>query len=95
MTNLEGPGLYVQHSDYKSTDTFLDANTVKSVVIGRIWSTFFPGDQVPFGVVGEDSALYAFDGKATFGNLDLTTFAYTSFSYNGVAPVDVCAELAD
>ena len=45
-------------------------------------------------MVGEDSASYAFDGKVSITQ-DLNTFVYTSFSYNGVAPVDVCAELAD
>ena len=80
-------------SDFKATDTFVDANTVNSVIIGRVWVQFYPGDQGPFGVVGANGAAYAFDGQLSY-TLDLNTFAFTSFSYKGPV-VDLCAELAD
>ena len=93
MTNLEGPGSYIQYSDYKATDTFLDANTAQSVIIGKVWVQFYPGDQGPLGVVGANGGAYAFDGQVSL-TLDLNTFLYTSISYKGPV-VDLCAELAD
>jgi hypothetical protein len=50
---------------------------------------FYPGDQGPFGEVGEPGALYAFAGTSSV-TVDLNTFAYTAFSYQG-SVTDLCA----
>jgi len=92
LTNLETGTSYRQYSRYDVTDTFTDATTLQEVVNGRIVVQFFPGDIGPFGEVGENGALMAFVGTLTL-TLDLDTFAYTSFSYQGTV-TDLCAILA-
>ena len=91
MTNLEGPGSYIQLSDFKATDTFVDANTV-NLHHHRRSGCSYPDDQGPFGVVGANGAARV--RRPVVVTLDLNTFAFTSFSYKGPV-VDLCAELAD
>ena len=63
-------------------ETFPNADTALGVVSGKIFAQFFPGDQGPFGEVGENGGLFGLGGKSSF-TLDLNTFLYTSFSNQG------------
>jgi hypothetical protein len=92
VTLTNGDASYLQVSRFMETDTFPDADTVKIVVNGQVMIQFYPGDQGPFGEVGEPGALYAFDGTVS-ATVDLNTFVVTSFSNEGTA-TDLCAILA-
>ena len=80
VTLTNGDASYLQVSRFQATDTFPDADTLVSVGDGRYMIQFYPGDQGPFGEVGENGALYAFVGTSSF-TADLNTFLITSFSY--------------
>jgi hypothetical protein len=59
LTNLEAPAeTYVWRTNAYLTQTFLDDATLQIVVSGRVLNFFFPGEQGPFGVVGEDGAFF-------------------------------------
>jgi hypothetical protein len=91
FTNLDTGKTYIWHSDYRELDTFPDADTALGVFSGKVFSSFFPGDQGPFGEVGENGAIFGFTGKTSF-TLDLNTFLYTGFSNQGTV-TDICAAL--
>ena len=92
MTNLETGTSYFRKSRFVVTDTFTDATTLQEVIDGRVNIQFFPGDQGPFGEIGENGGWFAFVGTVTL-TLDLDTLAYTSFSYQGTV-TDLCEILA-
>lgn len=93
LTNGADPEqTYLWTTNAHDTETILDDGSIQAVTNGRILYWFFPGDQGPFGVVGENGALFGFVGdvSATF---DANTFQITSFSWAGTA-TELCAELA-
>jgi hypothetical protein len=93
LTNLETGTAYIQRSRFTATDTYdPDANDVLSVTSGRFIINFFPGDQGPFGKVGESGALFAFAGRVQT-TFDLDTEIVISFSYEGTV-TDLCGVLS-
>jgi hypothetical protein len=94
LTNLDTGTSYVQRARFTETDTYDPvSNDVLIAQSGLFAADFFPGDQGPFGAVGDNGAIFAFVGqiKAT---LDLDTNQVTSFSYAGTVTEDVCQLLA-
>jgi hypothetical protein len=79
LTNLETGDSFTQVSRYKETDTPLGADELLIEISGRIFISFFPGDQGPFGEVGEPGLLLSVIGHQRI-TLDLDTFAFTSYS---------------
>ena len=93
FTNLDTGTSYFQKSRFQETDVYDEAtNTVFSEASGRFYTQFYPGDQGPFGEVGENGALYLFDGSNSI-TFDPDTEVYASFSYTGTV-TDLCAILA-
>ena len=93
LTNLDTGTSYEQKSRYQFTDVYDEAtNTAFSDGGGRYYFNFYPGDQGPFGEVGENGALYLFVGSNSL-TFDLDTELITSFSYTGTV-TDLCAILA-
>jgi hypothetical protein len=93
LTNLDTGTSYFQRSAFAETDTYdPETNTILDVTSGRWFENFFPGDQGPFGEVGENGALFAVVGHAQL-TVDLDTGRITSFSYVGTV-TDLCPLLA-
>jgi hypothetical protein len=94
LTNLETPEQSIDWKNrWNASETFdPEANSIISEFSGRLLFTFFPGDQGPFGTVGENGAFFAFVGLVEI-TMDADTGVVTSFSLNGSA-TDVCALLA-
>jgi hypothetical protein len=95
-------GAYVNMAtgaQYPTEDTFRDVSTYDEstgILVGletgqTTWS-FLPGDIGPFGVVGENGALYHFIGTVSY-TYDLNVFQVLDFSYAGSVE-DVCAALS-
>jgi hypothetical protein len=83
---------YFQPSRYHPTETIdFESNTAVVELNGRIWTTFFPGDQGPNGEV-EEYLQYEFRGTQEY-TIDLDTGLFFAFSYQGTY-VDICAALA-
>ena len=94
FTNLETGAVYDDWtSQYRSLDTYDPVtNTSLFEVHGRFWAYFFPGDQGPFGLVGEPGAFFGTVGHVTL-TVDAATGVFTSYSLNGQT-TDICAELS-
>ena len=93
MTNLETGDTFLQRSRYKETDIPVAGTNDQLIEIsGRYALQLFPGDQGPFGEVGENGALLSVVGHQTF-RFDLDTEVTTAYSLKGKA-TDICAELA-
>jgi hypothetical protein len=93
LTNLDTGTSYVHRSTFTATDTYdPETNTILEVASGRSLLNLFPGDQGPFGEVGENGALFAMVGHSQL-TFDLDTGQITSFSYVGTV-TDVCPLLA-
>jgi hypothetical protein len=93
LTNLETEQSIDWKNRWNTWETFdPEANSIISEFSGRLLFTFFPGDQGPFGTVGENGAFFAFVGRVEL-TMDADTGVITSFSLNGSA-TDVCALLA-
>jgi hypothetical protein len=93
LTNLDTGTSIVHGSRFTETDTYdPETNDIFSVASGTLLLNLYPGDQGPFGEVGENGALFAVVGtnQLTF---DLDTGQVTSFSYVGTV-TDVCPLLA-
>jgi hypothetical protein len=93
LTNLDTGESIVHHSSYKQTLSYDPiGNDFLIELSGRIFAQFFPGEEGPFGEVGEDGALLSLAGyfQATW---DLDTELYTSFSMDGKV-TDLCTLLS-
>jgi hypothetical protein len=84
---------------YSTSDTYRDVSTYDDstgILVGSEWGSttwsFLPGDQGPFGIVGENGALYHFIGTVSY-TYDLNVFQFVQFSFTGSVE-DVCAALA-
>jgi hypothetical protein len=99
---LRAKGAYVNvdtGARYPTEDTFRDLSTydgATNILVGletgtTTWS-FLPGEIGPFGVVGENGALYHFVGTVSY-TYDLNVFQLVQFSYTGSVE-DVCAALS-
>jgi hypothetical protein len=91
--NLETGARYPSEDTYRDVSTY-DAAT--GILVGSesgpsTWS-FLPGDQGPFGVVGEHGALYHFIGTISY-TYDLNVFQVLRFSFTGSVE-DVCTALS-
>ena len=94
FTNLDEEASYEQKSRYQFTDVYDEAtNTIFSEGAGRFYVVLWPGDQGPFGEVGENGALYSIVGSVSY-TLDLDTFLVTSFELSAGTATDICAILA-
>jgi hypothetical protein len=86
-------------AQYPTEDTFRDVSTFDpntNILLGletgqSTWS-FLPGDQGPFGVVGENGGLYHFIGTLSY-TYDLNDFQVLQFSFTGSVE-DVCATIS-
>jgi hypothetical protein len=76
-----------QSSDWKNRWNAWQTSTVFEAS-GRLLFSFFPGDQGPFGTVGENGALFGLVGHTEI-TFDADTGAITSFSLDGQA-IDIC-----
>jgi hypothetical protein len=83
LTNLDSGASILWRSRYRQT-----ANSGT----GRFFFLFFPGDQGPFGLVGEPGALLGLIGHFEL-TADPDTGVITSFTLNGQA-TDLCAVLS-
>lgn len=94
FTNLDTGAVYDDWtSQYRTLETYEPVtNEVIGQTSGRIWTTFWPGDAGPSGVVGEAGAFFGFVGNVEI-TMDADTFVFTSFSLDGTA-TDICAELS-
>ena len=93
LTNLETGDTFVQRTRAKITDIFdPETNEIVEEISGRIFINLYPGDQGPFGEVGEDGAVLSIIGhqRLTF---DADTFVVTSYSLDGQA-LDLCPLLS-
>jgi len=93
LTNLDTGTSYLQVSRYEITEVYDEAaNDALGEGHGRIAWSFYPGDQGPFGEVGENGEFYSLiaDFRYTF---DLDTELVTSFEFSGSA-TDLCQILA-
>ncbi len=91
--NMETGAEYPTEDTYRDVSTYDDAT---GILVGSesgptTWS-FLPGDQGPFGVVGENGGLYHFIGTVSY-TYDLNVFQILQFSFTG-SVVDVCAALS-
>ena len=92
LTNLDTGASYQHYSRYEIIER-IDANNLDHVTInGTFLVQFYPGDQGPFGTVGENGALYGLIGHSE-GTLDLNADVVTSWKTDGQAQ-DVCRILA-
>jgi len=93
LVNLETGASFVQKTRATVTETFDPvANDLFFEISGRIFVSFLPGDQGPFGEVGADGALFSVIGHQRF-RLDLDENLITSYSLNGQA-IDICPFLS-
>lgn len=89
VTNLETGDSFLQRTRAKITQTVdPEANEVLFEISGRILINLYPGDQGPFGEVGEDGLVASVIGHQRF-TADLDTEVVTSYSLDGQA-TDVC-----
>ena len=93
FTNLDTDKSYLQRSRFQFTGVYDEAtNALLDQGGGRFYFQFYPGDQGPFGEVGENGAMYIFYGRASY-TLDFDTELVTSWEYSGEV-TDLCAILA-
>jgi hypothetical protein len=92
LTNLETGDSFVQVSRYRDITFDAAANDAFIETSGRIFITFLPGDQGPFGEVKSPGLLLSVIGHQSF-TLDLDANAITAYSLDGQA-TDVCALLS-
>lgn len=86
-------------AQYPTEDIFTDVSKLDpttNILVGletgqSTWS-FLPGDQGPYGVVGENGAMYHIIGTLSY-TYDLNDFQVLRFSFSGSAE-DVCAALS-
>ena len=92
FTNLETGATYVQRSRGLPTETF-DATTESwhITINGRVWTTLYPGEPGPSGVVQEPGLWILTNGTVEY-TLDQSG-ALTAFSLDGTYS-DLCAELS-
>jgi hypothetical protein len=89
VMNLETGDSFAQRTRGHITRTFdPEANELLFDVTGRLLLNLYPGDQGPFGEVGEDGLVASVIGHQRF-TLDLDTEVTTSYSLDGQA-IDVC-----
>jgi hypothetical protein len=95
VTNLETGDSFVQRSRYREIDTYDPvANDLLIEITGRYLLGLFPGDQGPFGEVGENGGAFRVIGHQTF-TVDLDSDELvTSYSLNGQA-TDICPLISD
>ncbi len=93
LTNLQTGKQYIQRSRYVYTDTFDPAtNTFENVTYGSKYTTFWPGDQGPNGIVTGSGEMWSFVGRISI-TADADTGVFTEFSLKG-NKLDLCAILA-
>jgi hypothetical protein len=93
LTNLDTERSIDWKNRWSAWETFdPETNSVVWEASGRLIFSFFPGDQGPFGTVGENGALFGFVGHVEM-TWDADTGVITSFSLNGQA-IDLCPLLA-
>jgi hypothetical protein len=91
--NLETNAAYPTEDTYRDVSTFdPDTNILVGLETGESTWSFLPGDIGPFGVVGENGALYHFIGTLSY-TYDLNVFQVLQFSFTGSVE-DVCAALS-
>jgi hypothetical protein len=86
-------------AQYPTEDTYRDVSTLDpgtNILVGdesgqTTWS-FLPGDEGPFGVIGENGGLYHFIGTLSY-TYDLNDFQVLQFSFTGSVE-DVCAAIS-
>ncbi len=93
LTNVETGTSHVQRSNFLEAGSFDPAaNVYHVVVVGRVIGFFYPGDQGPFGEVGENGAIFVFVGTTKY-TYEADSGVLTSFSNKGTV-TDLCAILA-
>ena len=94
LTNDENGKTFVHRAFFHDVYSFDAAsNTYVGMTNGQVVNWFFPGDVSPYGgIVGADGLAIRFEGTIWY-TYDATTFALTSFSYQGTA-TNVCDLLA-
>jgi hypothetical protein len=91
--NLETDAQYPTEDTFRDVSTFdPDTNILVGLETGQSTWSFLPGDIGPFGVVGENGALYHFIGTLSY-TYDLNAFQVLQFSFSGSVE-DVCAALS-
>lgn len=94
LTNLETGTTFLQKTRGQITERFdPQTNELRFTTSGRIFISFLPGDQGPFGEVDEPGLLLSIIGHQV-ATLDLDANVITSYSLRGQA-IDICAALAD
>jgi hypothetical protein len=91
LTNAENGESFDVRSRYKETETPLGEGLVRFEISGRIFISFFPGDQGPFGEVEEPGLLLEVIGHQRI-TAEADTLVFTSYSLNGQA-TDICAQI--
>ena len=90
LTNLETGTTFLQKTRGQITDRFdPQTNKLRFTTSGRIFISFLPGDQGPFGEVDEPGLLLSIIGHQV-ATLDLDANVITSYSLRGQA-TDICA----
>jgi hypothetical protein len=92
LTNLATGDSFVQVSRNRDITFDAAANDALVETSGRIFITFLPGDQGPFGEVEDPGLLLSVIGHQSF-TLDLDANAITAYSLDGQA-TDICALLS-
>jgi hypothetical protein len=89
LTNPETGDTFQQSSEYQITETFdPETNAYFDEIDGRIFVSFWPGDQGPFGEVEEPGLLLSVIGHQEW-TYDADTGLVTSYSLDGTAPIFV------
>ena len=92
LTNRETGDSFVQVSRYRDITFDAAANDALVETSGRIFTSFLPGDQGPFGEVEDPGLLLSVIGHQSF-TFDLDANAITAYSLDGQA-IDICALLS-
>jgi hypothetical protein len=89
LRKLDTGDSFVQKSRATVTETYdPETNDVLVEISGRIFVSFLPGEQGPFGEVGANGALFSVIGHQQL-TFDLDSNLTTSYSLNGQA-IDIC-----
>jgi hypothetical protein len=91
--NMETGAAYPTSDTYRDVSTLdPDTNILVGLEDGQTTWSFLPGDQGPFGIVGENGGLFHFIGTVSY-TYDLNDFQVLQFSYSGSVE-DVCAAIS-
>jgi hypothetical protein len=93
LVNLDTGDSFIQRTRATVTETYdAEANDLSVEISGRVFVSFLPGDQGPFGEVGAAGGLFSVIGHQRF-TVDLDSDVITSYSLAGKA-IDICPLLS-